>query len=260
MSDKKIELALAGGLASGLEALVNSALQKRVTEGQIQDFIKDEIQKLPPYQIKLMDGRPENDKVVDGYARPELARALLLAHNGVNTLMVGPAGCGKTYIAKQEKMANRFSSEFTKVRELELRVYEPPWGREAPEPVVIRKIMHDDGVSGCIVYCMSDGSTRVERYPNYASGRRILMLDYTQLPAHCQDAMRLYVEERIPPGGFITSVLANDFAGAVGKADAINSHRLRDYAMFLHNEMPARGTPGFELWGSYEIVNAWING
>lgn len=84
------------------------------------------------------------------------------------------------------------------------------------------------------------------------------MLDYSLLPAHMQDGMRRYIEQRIPPGSFMEAVLANDFVAAVGKADAINSHRLNDYAMFLYNELPGRGYPN-SPWGSYDAVRNWLN-
>ena len=77
-------------------------------------------------------------------------------------------------------------------------------------------------------------------------------IDYSDLPEHMQDAMRRYMANGIQPGSFLTAVLANDFMGAVGRADAINSARLRDYAVWLYNHAP-RGS-----FGSPEQVKQWM--
>ena len=62
---------------------------------------------------------------------------------------------------------------------------------------------------------------------------------YPQIPAHTRDALILYVEHGIPPGGFLTSVLSNDLMGAVGRADVFNLAAIPVIAKFIYNEMPA---------------------
>ena len=61
-----------------------------------------------------------------------------------------------------------------------------------------------------------------------------------------------YVEHGIPPGSFLTAVLANDFMKAVGRADSRNIHRLATWAAYIYNEIPG------SCHGSYEIVKEWI--
>lgn len=78
-----------------------------------------------------------------------------------------------------------------------------------------------------------------------------MSIDYSILPEHCRDGMQRYVEEGIIPGAFLTAVLENNLVEAVGRADNINIHRLRDYAIFLYNELPS------SAWGSPEKVERW---
>ena len=60
------------------------------------------------------------------------------------------------------------------------------------------------------------------------------------------------LEQGIEPGDFAYAVLCNDLVGAYGRADSVNTARMRDWANFLYNEMP-RGS-----WGSKAIVDAWM--
>jgi|TARA_Y100000034_G_C6897567_1_gene414230 hypothetical protein len=73
-----------------------------------------------------------------------------------------------------------------------------------------------------------------------------------KLPEHMRDGMRLYLEAGIEPGGFAMGVLTNDFKAAVGRADSINSHRLHDWMLWVHNDIPMLSQ------GSPEIVSAWM--
>lgn len=77
-------------------------------------------------------------------------------------------------------------------------------------------------------------------------------VDYSKCPSkHMEHGVRLYVEEGISPGSFLKAVLANDFMGAVGRADSSNGELLREWAMFVYNYLPT------DCWGSYERVNNW---
>lgn len=75
--------------------------------------------------------------------------------------------------------------------------------------------------------------------------------NYEMLPEHMQEGMQLWVERGIEPGSFLTAVLCNDLMGALGKADSTNIDRLKDYGMFLYNEVPST------CFGSREKVRAW---
>lgn len=76
-------------------------------------------------------------------------------------------------------------------------------------------------------------------------------IDYSGLPEHMRDGMRLYIERGVPPGSFLTAVLSNDLMGALGKADDTNLHALPAYGRFLYNEAPS------PCFGSPEHVRDW---
>lgn len=78
------------------------------------------------------------------------------------------------------------------------------------------------------------------------------MYNYDNLPEDLQGPLRRYIEEGIPPGGFLTAVLANDLAGAVGRADHVNIRRIPEIVKWIYNEAP------HTCWGSYDKVNEWI--
>ena len=77
-------------------------------------------------------------------------------------------------------------------------------------------------------------------------------VDYSRLPAHMREGMRLYVEEGIAPGGFAVPVLSDSLVGAYSRADDVNTQRMLDWAYWLYNEAPSG------CWGSPEIVSAWM--
>lgn len=74
------------------------------------------------------------------------------------------------------------------------------------------------------------------------------------VPSHMHQALRLYFEERLSPGSFLTNILANDFLAAAGYADDINRDALFAYAMWLYNWAP-RGA-----YGSHVAVRDWLMG
>ena len=74
------------------------------------------------------------------------------------------------------------------------------------------------------------------------------------IPERMMGGIKRYVENRIPPGHFLTAVICNDLNLAVGYADDENMKNLPAYASYFHNEVP------FNCWGSEEIMEAWLNG
>ena len=78
------------------------------------------------------------------------------------------------------------------------------------------------------------------------------VIDYSGLPAHMQDGMRLYIERGIPPGSFQRAVLSNDLLEAFRRADDVNSHAMRSYAVFLACQAPCG------CLGSQDHVKEWI--
>ena len=67
-----------------------------------------------------------------------------------------------------------------------------------------------------------------------------------------KESLKRYVENKIPTGGFLRAVLANDLFEAVGRADAVNRHILFDICSYIYNDIPS------SCWGSYEKVDKWL--
>lgn len=76
----------------------------------------------------------------------------------------------------------------------------------------------------------------------------------TQVPAHTLRGIRDYVDERVPPGGFLRAVLSNNLHLACLKADDLNRRALVEIVTYLHWEVPS------SCWGSPEQVDAWLEG
>jgi hypothetical protein len=75
--------------------------------------------------------------------------------------------------------------------------------------------------------------------------------DYDKAPRHAQSYER-YVERGGHVGDFLTMVLQNDLAGAVGHADSTNRDLLTEHVRFVFNELPA------DCWGSESAVKSWV--
>lgn len=73
------------------------------------------------------------------------------------------------------------------------------------------------------------------------------------VPDHLQDGLILYLVYHKRPGSFLAAVLANDLAGALGKADDRSLAGLQSLTRFLFHHCPARA------WGSLPAVRAWLD-
>ena len=71
--------------------------------------------------------------------------------------------------------------------------------------------------------------------------------------AEMVEALRDYVEKRIPLGGFLRAVVTNNFKEACGRADSQNIFNLPAFATYVYNEMPAPSQ------GSPEAYRAWLS-
>lgn len=78
---------------------------------------------------------------------------------------------------------------------------------------------------------------------------------FNRLPEHMRGAAKLWVERGFPHpdtmGGFLRSVLENDFAATVCNADRTNREELDTWGMWLWNDCPQGA------WGSRERLIAW---
>lgn len=62
-----------------------------------------------------------------------------------------------------------------------------------------------------------------------------------------------YVEQKAPPGQFVSAVLANDLEEAVGRADARNARGLAWLVAFVYNNVPGN------LWRSRDAIKDHLN-
>lgn len=82
----------------------------------------------------------------------------------------------------------------------------------------------------------------------------VLRMQEHGVPLHLQDGLARYALRHRPTGDFLRCVLANDFTGAVLRADDESFAALREIARFIHGEMPEASH------GSEAKVIAWLEG
>jgi hypothetical protein len=75
---------------------------------------------------------------------------------------------------------------------------------------------------------------------------------YCVLSASTVNTLLNYALHRIPTGGFLEAVLANDLMESVGRADSYNRHVLPEICTYIYNEMPSA------CHGSYAAVSRWL--
>jgi hypothetical protein len=72
------------------------------------------------------------------------------------------------------------------------------------------------------------------------------------IPERMMGGLLRYINNGVPTGNFLYSVLCNDLQHAVGYADEENLRNLPAYVMYLYNEAPST------CWGSPEKVAAYL--
>lgn len=100
--------------AATIDAL-RSLLSPRIEEESIREIVVDEVNKalenapVTTIEVKRLDGTLHK---VGGVLRPEFHQVLTSASVGLNCLLIGPAGCGKTHLAHQiaEALGRDFAS------------------------------------------------------------------------------------------------------------------------------------------------------
>lgn len=91
--------------------------------------------------------------------------------------------------------------------------------------------------------------------PTFKLSDKAVKKAYELLPDYMVPALLRYWNDRLKPGDFLLSILANDLLGAIMHADDINKHELHNYVNWLYNWVPARPNG----WGSKEAVDTWLN-
>ena len=67
------------------------------------------------------------------------------------------------------------------------------------------------------------------------------------------DAVKRYVNDRLPPGDFLAAVICNNLSEAIGRADMDNMRNIPAIAAYFYNEVPT------SAWGSKEKMQAWLH-
>ncbi len=63
-----------------------------------------------------------------------------------------------------------------------------------------------------------------------------------------------YVNQRIPVGGFLESVISNDLYASFARADLQSELHIEKVVRYLHDDCPA------DCWGSPDKYTAWLEG
>lgn len=77
---------------------------------------------------------------------------------------------------------------------------------------------------------------------------------YPNLSGDIIASFHRYVTQRVEPGGFLTSVLENNLAEAVGRADHENIRRIKEIVTYVYMQLPSN------CWKSKEAVRDWLKG
>ena len=72
------------------------------------------------------------------------------------------------------------------------------------------------------------------------------------LPRHMVQTVCDYLLFGLPCGGFLTALFSNDLKESFGRADDANASHMRNWVLFMYNEMPSISQ------GSREKVAEWI--
>ena len=75
---------------------------------------------------------------------------------------------------------------------------------------------------------------------------------YSSIPEYTLNGLYDYVDNRIPPGGFLRAVLSNNLFEAFARADENNRFALNQIIQFVYMEMPS------PCWGNEGNINTWL--
>ena len=73
------------------------------------------------------------------------------------------------------------------------------------------------------------------------------------IPDRMMGGIERYVNDRVPPGHFLESVICNNLKLACMYADEENLANLPAYVGYFYNEVPG------SCWGSREIMREWLD-
>lgn len=93
-------------------------------------------------------------------------------------------------------------------------------------------------------------TARLNTQSNLAEVEQALMR--RGLPLYMADGLWMYLTQGVPPGSFLSAVLAADFWQMLSTADSNNARVFHEWGVFLYNDIPALA------WGSPGIVATWL--
>lgn len=77
-------------------------------------------------------------------------------------------------------------------------------------------------------------------------------MDYSKVPvSYMQEGVKRWIENGTRPGSFLTALFANDLVSAICRADSTNKDYIKEWVLFMVNEMPIGS------YGSWDIVQKW---
>ena len=76
---------------------------------------------------------------------------------------------------------------------------------------------------------------------------------YSAIPEMTLQSLTLYVNEGVPTGSVLRSVLSNDLFGAFERADQPNRDAIGLLVTYIYNEIPSC------CWGSRELYHQWLD-
>ena len=77
-------------------------------------------------------------------------------------------------------------------------------------------------------------------------------VNYDKVPVgSMRDGVRMYIEEGIMSGHFLTALFSNDLVGVYNRADTASEEAMKKWVTFLFNYAPA------SCWGSKQRVEDW---
>ena len=95
---RKDDGAIAGAVAKGIADAL-SGLRLGIDEDAVRELKDERLRAVEPAKIVLNgDAAPV---VLDEHTHPMFEKVLRLVRSGVNVYLIGPAGCGKSYLGKQ---------------------------------------------------------------------------------------------------------------------------------------------------------------
>lgn len=101
--------------AQQLLGIISSLSASAVSEDRVREIVAEAVAAIPREVVeKYIVVPPKGEPVtVDGHVHPALPKVARLAGTGLNVLLVGPAGCGKTHLAGQ--LAKSLGRDYTAV-------------------------------------------------------------------------------------------------------------------------------------------------